>query len=142
MDIAAVVSVNTARTTGKRSTNPINTTTMLYFYKAVLERVVDGDTIVAMVDLGFHTWKKVTIRLIGIDAPETRGGTEESKAQGEAAKAWLQQILPSTFYMSSTKLDSFGRSLAILYASEWDAAAGTSIQALMVQAGHAVISNT
>ena len=40
----------------------------LYCYNAKLDRVVDGDTIDAMVDLGFSTWKHVRIRLSGIDA--------------------------------------------------------------------------
>lgn len=44
----------------------------MYIYNASLIRIVDGDTIEAMVDLGFFTWKKVTIRLYGIDTPETR----------------------------------------------------------------------
>ena len=30
---------------------------ILYYYNAQLDRVVDGDTIDAMVDLGFTTWK-------------------------------------------------------------------------------------
>ena len=43
-----------------------------YLYRAVVVRVVDGDTIDVDIDLGFYVWiRKQRIRLIGIDAPET-----------------------------------------------------------------------
>ena len=44
----------------------------MYEYNAKLDRVVDGDTVDAMIDLGFDTWVHKRIRLEGIDAPETR----------------------------------------------------------------------
>ena len=44
----------------------------MYTYNAKLDRVVDGDTVDALVDLGFDTWKKVRIRLHGLDAWESR----------------------------------------------------------------------
>ena len=44
----------------------------LYFYKLLNVCVVDGDTIKADIDLGFGVvLKKRTIRLVGINAPET-----------------------------------------------------------------------
>ena len=36
----------------------------MYKYNAKLDRVVDGDTVDALVDLGFDTWKKVRIRMM------------------------------------------------------------------------------
>lgn len=44
----------------------------MYTYRAKLIRVIDGDTIDAIIDLGFDVWVKKRIRLNGIDAPETR----------------------------------------------------------------------
>ena len=41
---------------------------MMYEYKAKLIKVVDGDTLDAMIDLGFDIWVKKRIRLDGIDA--------------------------------------------------------------------------
>jgi len=41
-----------------------------YTYDAVITRVVDGDTVDATVDLGFKIFRKIRIRLAGIDAPE------------------------------------------------------------------------
>ena len=38
-----------------------------------LERVIDGDTFVVLVDLGFDTLARRTCRLEGVDAPEVRG---------------------------------------------------------------------
>ena len=39
----------------------------MYIYNAKLDRVVDGDTVDATVDLGFDTWKFIRIRLVGIN---------------------------------------------------------------------------
>ena len=44
----------------------------MFEYNAKVLKVVDGDTIDAWVDLGFDTWKKVRIRMHGINAPESR----------------------------------------------------------------------
>ena len=41
-------------------------------YNAKLDRVIDGDTVDAMIDLGFDTWVFKRIRLMGIDAPLDR----------------------------------------------------------------------
>jgi len=41
-----------------------------YTYTAKVERIIDGDTMVIMVDLGFHVHKRIRARLKGIDAPE------------------------------------------------------------------------
>jgi len=48
----------------------------MYEYKAKLVRVIDGDTIVVMVDLGFNVHTKESIRLLNTWAPEryTRRG--------------------------------------------------------------------
>jgi hypothetical protein len=59
---------------------------MLYVYKAKLDRVVDGDTIDATIDLGFDTWAFRRIRLAGIDAPETRTRDLVEKQAGFASK--------------------------------------------------------
>ncbi len=45
----------------------------MYEYKAVVTRVVDGDTVDVDIDLGFNVWlKKQRIRLYGLDTPESR----------------------------------------------------------------------
>ena len=44
-----------------------------YFYKAKIISVYDGDTVTAVMDLGFNITNKIKIRLHGINAPEIRG---------------------------------------------------------------------
>jgi micrococcal nuclease len=90
---------------------------MIYIYKAELIRVVDGDTVELMIDLGFSQFTRQTMRLYGIDAPEMR--TKE----GKAAKAWLEDALMpleaiyvQTIQLSTkAKRDKYGRFLAVLY---------------------------
>jgi micrococcal nuclease len=90
---------------------------VIYIYKAELIRVVDGDTVDLIVDLGFDTSRKERFRLYGIDAPEMR--TEA----GKEAKAWLWEALQplETIYIQTIQLstkakrDKYGRFLAVLY---------------------------
>ncbi len=42
----------------------------MYEYSATLVRIVDGDTVVLEVDLGFRTYSQQSFRLVGYDAPE------------------------------------------------------------------------
>ncbi len=66
-------------------------------YKGVCVRVIDGDTYVIDVDLGFTSHVHVKIRLRGIDV------YERSTVKGKQAMAYLQQLLiPSG--LSPTKL--------------------------------------
>lgn len=96
---------------------------MLYYYKATLKRVIDGDTIDALVDLGFHTSRKVRIRLLGIDTAETRTKDLEEKKKGLEAKAKMFSIMEENngeFEMQSTEVDSFGRALAYIFVDRID----------------------
>ena len=65
----------------------------MYEYKVKITRVVDGDTVDAEVDLGFDTFIKDRIRLMGIDTPESRTRNKKEKALGLAAKAYLKELL-------------------------------------------------
>jgi micrococcal nuclease len=54
-------------------------------------RVIDGDTLEVKLDFGYNFgWEKVTIRLLGIQAPETKG---TSKAAGLVSKEYLQALV-------------------------------------------------
>ena len=44
----------------------------MYKYKFTFTRVIDGDTVDGILDLGFGISLKERIRLYGINAPETR----------------------------------------------------------------------
>jgi micrococcal nuclease len=49
----------------------------MYEYKALIISVYDGDTVTALVDLGFFVKKEAKLRLYGIDTPEIRGEERE-----------------------------------------------------------------
>ena len=65
----------------------------MYEYRIKIVKVIDGDTVDALVDLGFDTWKKVRIRMMGMDAWESRTRNKEEKKKGLAAKSRLIEIL-------------------------------------------------
>ena len=86
----------------------------MYEYNAKTIRVVDGDTVDAMIDLGFDTWKKIRIRMHGINAPESRTRDLEEKKRGLAAKARLTELLEDAdnkFILVSHGVGKFGRCL-------------------------------
>ena len=90
----------------------------MYKYNAKLDRVVDGDTIDALVDLGFDTWKKVRIRMMGMNAPESRTRDLEEKKLGLAAKDRLKEILElnnNKCLLKVSGLGKFGRALATVH---------------------------
>jgi endonuclease YncB( thermonuclease family) len=92
--------------------------TSLYFYACKLTRVIDGDSIVADIDLGFNTFTNRHIRLWGIDTPEIRTRDLEEKERGFVSKARVDELMESCkgeFILESRGLDKFGRSLGIIW---------------------------
>jgi micrococcal nuclease len=83
----------------------------MYQYKAKLDRVVDGDTVDAMIDCGFSTFKKERIRLHGIDAPESRTRDKAEKKRGLAAKARLKELIKEgkNEFLVETSVDKKGK---------------------------------
>ena len=65
----------------------------MYVYKAKLDRVVDGDTIDAIIDLGFDITVHKRIRLAGINTPESRTRDLEEKFYGKQSKYFLEKLL-------------------------------------------------
>lgn len=103
-----------------------------YIRKAVVKRIVDGDTIVVDVDLGFSTTLQQVVRLAGINAPEVVGA---DKAAGLASKAWLENLIPpgTTVTVQTVKpREKYGRYLATVLID------GLYVHDLIVAAGHAV----
>lgn len=110
----------------------------MYTYNAKLERVIDGDTVDAMVDLGFSTWKKVRIRFYGIDTYESRTTDLEEKEKGLLAKQRVIDILNENnneFTLVSHGVDKYGRSLGEIYV---ETLGETSLQKLLISEGHGV----
>lgn len=79
----------------------------LYTFKALIERIVDGDTALVSVDCGFGLWKRQYLRFRGINCPEL------STAPGQAVKRFIEaRIKPNDFVIIKThKDDKYGRYL-------------------------------
>jgi len=65
----------------------------MYEYNCTVERVVDGDTIDVILDLGFDILHKCRVRLYGIDTPESRTRDKDEKARGKMAGAFLEEAI-------------------------------------------------
>ena len=105
-----------------------------FVYNAILERVVDGDTVDVTLDLGFSVHlKKQRCRLAGIDTPESRTRNLEEKALGLKAKERLKELCVGSFKIQSLGKGKYGRILAISYTED-----GQDICQMLIQEGHAV----
>ena len=58
-----------------------------------INRVLDGDTIDVVIDLGFDLYKKERVRIAGVDTPEKRTRDLEEKELGIDATNWLKEKL-------------------------------------------------
>jgi len=88
-----------------------------YVYSAVVERVVDGDTLILRIDLGFQVWKEQRIRLAGIDCPE------KDTAGGRKAFEWVRDRMAQAevVMVKTNKVDIYGRYVGhVFYSFEKD----------------------
>ena len=105
----------------------------MYTYKAKLDRVVDGDTVDANINLGFDITIHKRIRLTGIDTPESRTRDLEEKKRGLAAKNRLIELLGNgEFILESREVGKFGRVLGTIHVGK------ANINDQLVEEGHAV----
>ena len=82
----------------------------MYEYKCEVTRVVDGDTIDVILDLGFKILHKSRVRLFGIDTPESRTRDKDEKVRGKMASKFLQEAIDSGDVVIRTELkDSRGK---------------------------------
>lgn len=87
-----------------------------YFYPATLDRVIDGDTIVCNLDLGFHIQYWTKIRFYGVNSAESRTRDKREKEAGLRAKARLIELLDGAdLHIQSFGVGKYGRVLGILY---------------------------
>ena len=97
-----------------------------YVYRAKLVKVVDGDTVDALIDVGFNIWFKKRIRYKGIDTWESRTRDLDEKKKGLAAKARNKELLESVsnksgyFRIKSYGTGKYGRVLADIYIQDSD----------------------
>ena len=80
--------------------------------------MVDGDTIDALIDIGFSVWVKKRIRFYGINTPESRTKDLIEKQKGLASKQRLIELLESNenkFKIKSHGVGKYGRCLGELF---------------------------
>ena len=100
---------------------PIETLNTLYQYKVKeILKVVDGDTVDVIIDLGFDVFLEKRVRMAGVNAPESRTRNLEEKAKGLKTKAWLiEKFNTEKQIIIETSLDNqygkFGRVLGTFY---------------------------
>ena len=108
----------------------------MWEYKARLDRVVDGDTVDLVVDVGFKIEMKLRFRMLGINTPE-RGEDGFDEATNELTRLFAE--CDNEVRIKTAKTGKFGRWLAMVWqGSASPHADGPSINELMVSSGHAV----
>ena len=113
-----------------------------YIYKAKLERVIDGDTVDALIDLGFDTWVKKRIRYKGIDTWESRTKDLNEKKLGLAAKDRNKELLesvsskPGYFRLRSHGVGKYGRVLGEIFIKDIEGIE-YNINQTLIDEGHA-----
>ena len=105
-------------------------------------KVLDGDTIDVLIDLGFDLYKKERVRVAGVDTPEKRTRDLEEKALGIDATNWLKEKLEGAIagdddLIIRTELvggvGKYGRLLGWLYIGD----STISLNEQMIVAGYA-----
>lgn len=89
----------------------------IYWYRARVVRVIDGDSVILDIDTGFQMWLRgERCRLAGINAPEIFGKAEPGGAE---AKAWLEDQISvcsgDVLVRTEKSKDKFGRWLVWIY---------------------------
>ncbi len=110
-------------------------------YKAELERVIDGDTLHVILDLGFKLTHREILRLRGINAPEL------SSAAGKKSAKALEKILKDVPFLivKTTATDVYGRYVCDVYLGEKNrdpqeiADSGEYLNQLLLDQGVAVL---
>ena len=105
-------------------------------------KVIDGDTIDVVIDLGFNLSKKERVRIAGVDTPEKRTRNKEEKALGIDATYWLKNELETAItgtddLIIRTELvggtGKYGRLLGWCYIGDSD----VSLNERMIEQGYA-----
>ena len=88
-----------------------------HYYSAKVVRVIDGDTIVVDIDLGFNiSLNDIHLRLARINTPEIRGS---ERVEGLKSKEYVQKILEGeTILIHTIRCDAWRRWIADIYIGE------------------------
>lgn len=113
----------------------------MYEYRAIINRVVDGDTVDVDIDLGFNiVLTNERVRIMGIDTPESRTSDPVEKVFGLAAKERLKELLgKQSILKTEVSKDGedmkgkFGRILGDFLTED-----GRRVTDIMIEEGHCV----
>ena len=136
--LARVIASEPPDYTPRRNGGAVVSQQKLFHYKATVDRVIDGDTIDVVLDLGFDISYRGRIRFQGINAPESRTRDAVEKQAGLAAKRYVEDWINGheKRVIIQTSLDDrgkFGRILGRILNDE-----GECLNDEMVSLGHAV----
>ena len=115
-----------------------------YIYRAKLVKVVDGDTIDALIDVGFDIWFKKRIRYKGVDTWESRTRNLEEKKLGLAAKERNKELLenvsskPGYFRLKSYGVGKYGRILGEIFIQDKEGKT-YNVNETLISEGHAYV---
>jgi micrococcal nuclease len=112
----------------------------MYQYTAKIIKVLDGDTVIIDLDLGFNiVLVNQKVRLAGVDTPESRTSNAEEKPRGILSKKKLAEKLPIGSWQiietqkSDSNDDKFGRILGIFILED-----GTRVNDWLIKNNYAV----
>lgn len=103
----------------------------MYQYTATFHRVIDGDTVVADVDLGFNIRHRITARLDGINCPEL------PTREGDASRLALMSLVTGKTLEVRTirdRKDKYGRWLLVIVLED----GVTTANQVLIDGGHAL----
>jgi micrococcal nuclease len=101
---------------------------MTYEYKAIVENVVDGDTVDLVVDLGFKISSRQRVRLARIDTPER---TQSGYA---AARDFVRDaVLNKPVRLKTEKVSKWGYYLAEITLEDGQNLSDTLVQAQLAK---------
>ena len=90
-----------------------------YHNEILSYEVIDGDTIRAVLDLGYSCYKNVTIRLVGIDTPELKSMNTLEQEAAKMSKQVINKLLEMAWDgqvdLESESVDVYGRPLGRIY---------------------------
>lgn len=97
-----------------------------YIYRATVSRVIDGDTFLARIDLGFRVAITVAVRVRNLNTPE------QNETGGDAATAFVHELIEGKAVVIQSYKDR--RSFERWVCDVW--VGGRSLAELVIQAGH------
>ena len=107
----------------------------MYEYSCKVKRVVDGDTVDVVIDLGFDIHFATRVRLYGMDTPESRTRNKDEKVRGYMSKDFLEEWMEKDDVIIRTRRDKkgkFGRVLGEMIVR------GENVNKLMIKECYAV----